>query len=76
MNEDSQKIVSNVQKIDGKIYESIGVKQTTTTNDSALRRKEELLRKKREKELVKENLTELKSNDVADVVDETVEGEN
>ena len=76
MNEDSQKISINIKKIDGKIYESIGAKQTTSTNESALKRKEELLRKRREKELVSEDLSSLKTNDVVDDVDTEVEGEN
>ncbi len=60
MNEDSKQISLNVNQIDSKINDAIAGNANTKISESALNRRNELLRKKRERELNKENLSELK----------------
>ncbi len=60
MNEDSKQILINVNQIDSKINDAIAGNANTKISESALNRRNELLRKKRERELNKENLSDLK----------------
>ena len=60
MNEDSKQILMNVDQIDSKINDAIAGNANTKISESALNRRNELLRKKRERELNKENLSDLK----------------
>lgn len=60
MNGDSEKILMNIDQIDSKINDAIAGNANTKISESALNRRNELLRKKRERELNKENLSDLK----------------